>query len=104
MTRREAIKTGGRMAVGAVAGGTLNLLLPGCAAQSPDEKIVARILAETQKADPGDLTLTVVSDKAMESDWGGLCGAGTGENIFDTGQFGETYGEPFPGGYCVGQY
>ncbi|THB77636.1 MAG: MBL fold metallo-hydrolase [Desulfobacteraceae bacterium] len=96
MTRREAIKTGSCLAAAAVAGCSLNLLLPGCTAQAPDEKTVATILAETQKADPRDLTLTVVydnlvSDKAMKSDWGFSCVVqGPGQNIlFDTGQFGE---------------
>ncbi len=97
ISRREALKTGSRFFMGAVAGAGLNFFLPGCSGTDLDQSAIDDILEKTEIADIKNIKLSVLYDnvsykKEMATYWGFSCAVqGLDKTIlFDTGMYEST--------------
>jgi len=92
ISRREAIKKGGQLVIGAAAGTSLNIVFSGCSNQEPSRSVIADVMKNAEKADIENIKLTVIYDnmyykKGLPRDWGFSCLVqGIDKTIlFDTG-------------------
>ncbi|MDY6792843.1 MAG: MBL fold metallo-hydrolase [Thermodesulfobacteriota bacterium] len=78
ITRREAIKKGGRLLLGTATCSLFPSFVSGCSNQELDAGVVVQLMQSTKKADIGNIKLTVVYDnvpyrKGLQKDWGFSC-------------------------------
>lgn len=98
ITRREAIKKGGRFLLGTATFSFFPAFASGCSKQELDPDIVAKLMQNTKNADIGNIKLTVVYDnvphrKGLRTDWGFSCLVeGLDKTIlFDAGRFDDLF-------------
>lgn len=94
MTRREAIKLGGRFIFGVAISGTASPLLHGCHSKNPGSAPVQNYMQEMQAAKLELIKITILYDnnswdKNLKADWGFSCLIeGLDKTIlFDTGRY-----------------
>ena len=78
ITRREAIKKGGRLFLGAATCSLLPGFATGCSNQALEPGMVAELMQKTKNANLSDIRLSVIynnvpSNRDMRTDWGFAC-------------------------------
>lgn len=98
ITRRQAIKEGSRLFMGATVGAILPIFLSGCSNQEPSQNVITNLTQKTENADLGNIKLTVIYDnvnynKELRTDWGFACLVEGLDKIilFDAGRFDDTF-------------
>ena len=93
-TRRDIMKKGIRLVMGATAGTLFHGMVSGCSDSKPSRAVIDIIVRETRRADIGPITLSVVYDnfcfkKPLKADWGFSCFVQGLDQVilFDAGQY-----------------
>ena len=107
ITRREAIKRGGRLLLGASACTLIPGFGTGCSQREVDQEIARHLMQNTQKPKIDDIKFTIIYDnvphkEGIRTDWGFSClvegldkiilfDAGRYDDIFMSDVFGRRY-------------
>ncbi|MCP4694195.1 MAG: MBL fold metallo-hydrolase [Desulfobacterales bacterium] len=98
ISRREAIKKGGRLMMGAAVGSSFPPLISGCSNQELSQDAIGDVMKKTEAADIENIKITVIYDnfpfkEGLRTDWGFSCLVeGLDKTIlFDAGRFSDTF-------------
>jgi 7,8-dihydropterin-6-yl-methyl-4-(beta-D-ribofuranosyl)aminobenzene 5'-phosphate synthase len=98
ITRREVIKKGSRLLVGAATCTFFHSIPAGCSKPEPVSRVAAQLMRTTRDADLGDIRLQVVYDNVphsdgLRTDWGFACLVeGIGKTLlFDAGRYDDIF-------------